>query len=396
MAEHRHEEGEEGSGEQHEGGIRVRRTGRVPPEAVVPPRAGGLPARELRPEHLYKMAGLLFLFAVLFHYLEPITRVLLLAYAAAIAAIILNAIVQVLPGRRDWMTGILGLVILGLIGTVLWFGIPLLFAQIRDLVSRVPEFGQLLSSIERWLRTNTGLNVSLVGPQAREFLQRTFMSTAGGGGQLLTQARGLLEALLIPLLILFGGLYAAGKPNEHLLSPILRAVPRDRRLAFRRVLQLLGDRILGWVRGILLAMVAVGILSYVGYRVAGVPNALALAVFSGLTEAIPLLGPWIGGTVAVTVGLLESPTTGLYAAMVALAVQQIEGNLITPWAMSRAAEVHPFITLFALVLFGMLFGFLGILLAIPIVLLIWTLVEVLWVERAIDTDQDPIDPVVED
>jgi predicted PurR-regulated permease PerM len=391
MAEHR-ERGEERDG----GEIRVRRSGPVPPEAVVPPRAAELARRDLRPEHLYKAAALLFLFAVLFHYLEPVARVLLLAYAAAIAAIILNSVVQALPGRRDWMTGLLGLVILALIGTVLWFGVPLLFSQIRDLASRVPEFGQLLADIERWLRTNTGLNVSLVSSRAREFLQQTFLSTSGGGGQLLTQARGLLEALLIPLLILFGGLYAAGKPNDRLLSPVLRAVPRDRRLAFRRVLQLLGDRILGWVRGIMLAMVAVGILSYVGYRLAGVPNPLALAVFAGLTEAIPLLGPWIGGAAAVTVGLLESPTTGLYAALVALAVQQIEGNLITPWAMSRAAEVHPFITLFALLLFGTLFGFLGILLAIPIVLLIWTLVEVLWVERAIDTDQDPIDPVVED
>lgn len=374
--------------------IRVRR-GPVPPGAVVAPARDLLSRRGVEPEHLYKAAGLLFLLALLFHYLEALIRVGLLAYAAVIAAVLLNAVVQRLPGRRDWMTALVGAAILGGTIALLWFGIPLLFAQIRDLASRLPEATELVGDVERWLRANTGLNVSLMGPEAREYLQETFLSPTGGGGRLLSSAQGMLEILLVPLLILFGGLYAAGNPNDRLLSPILRAVPRDRRLAFRRVFQLLGDRLLGWVKGVLLAMAAVAALSFVGYSIAGLPNALALALFSGLTEAIPLVGPWVGGAVAVTAGLIEGPTTGLYAGIVALIVQQIEGNVVTPWAMSRAAEVHPFVTLFALVIFGSLFGFLGVLLSIPIVLLIWTLVEVLWVERAIDTDEDAIDPVVE-
>ena len=71
----------------------------------------------------------------------------------------------------------------------------------------------------------------------------------------------------------------------------------------------------------------------------------------------------------------------------------VEANVITPWAMSRNAEIHPFVTLFALLLFGGLFGFLGVLLALPLVILVWTVVQVLWVERAIDTDRDRIAPV---
>ena len=81
-------------------------------------------------------------------------------------------------------------------------------------------------------------------------------------------------------------------------------------------------------------------------------------------------------------------------AIAALAIQQIEANVITPWAMAHNAEIHPFVTLFALVLFGSVFGFLGVLLALPLVLLVWTLVQVLWVERAIDTDRERIQPVV--
>ncbi len=375
--------------------LEVRRRGTVPPQAVVPPERDLVASVAVRPEHLYKAVGLLFLFALVFHYLEAIIQVALLAFAAVIAAIVLNAIVQTLPGKRGWLAGLLGIVILGVAGAVLWFGLPLLFAQVRDLAGRAPEFSALLARVEDWLQANTGLNVDLVGPRAQDFLREAFLSTGGGGGELLSRAQGVLGSLLIPLLILFGGLFAVGKPNEQLLSPLLRAVPRDRRLAFRRIFQLLGDRILGWVRGVLIGMVAVAVLSYVGYTIAGVPNSLALAVVAGLTEAIPLLGPWIGGSIAVAAGLLESPTTGLYAAVVALAVQQLENNLIVPFAMSQAAEVHPFVTLFALVLFGTLFGFLGVLLSIPLVLLIETILEVLWVERAIDTDEDAIEPVVD-
>ncbi|HET7275214.1 MAG TPA: AI-2E family transporter, partial [Longimicrobiaceae bacterium] len=111
---------------------------------------------------------------------------------------------------------------------------------------------------------------------------------------------------------------------------------------------------------------------------------------------VPLVGPWIGGAVATAVAFLDDPTKGLWTALAALAIQQVENNIIVPWAMSRAANVHPFVTLFALVLFGSLFGILGLLLSIPLVLFFWTVIEVLWVERAIDTDDDWIPDVVEE
>lgn len=62
--------------------------------------------------------------------------------------------------------------------------------------------------------------------------------------------------------------------------------------------------------------------------------------------------------------------------------------------MAKTAEVHPFVTVFSIVLFGGLFGFLGILLAVPVALLIWTAVQTLWVERALDAGDDSIGQVV--
>lgn len=349
----------------------------------------------ITPGNLYKAIGLAFLLALLLRYLDPVVHVLLLTYAAAILAVIFNAIIQLFPTGRKWIAATIGVVILASIAAVLWFGIPILFAQLHSLVAQVGQVSSILANVQSWIQENTGLHIPLVSEHAQQLLRNTFFG-GSSGPDLLAKAQGLLGILLIPLVILFGALYAAGKPNDQLLSPLMRTVPRERRESFRRILELLGDRILGWARGVLMGMLAVGVLSYVGYMIAGVPNALVLAVIAALTEAIPLLGPWIGGAIATAAGFVHDPTTGLYAALVAVAVQQLENNLIVPWAMSESAEVHPFVTLFALVLFGSLWGFLGVVLSIPLVLFFATVVQVLWVERAIDTEDDTIQPVVEE
>ena len=223
------------------------------------------------------------------------------------------------------------------------------------------------------------------------------MMSGGKGGdpsKMVGQAASALEILFVPLVLFFGALFALANPNDRLLTPMMRALPEGLRLAWYRIFQLLGERILGWLKGVGTAMIGVGALSVVSFWLIGVPNALLLGILNGVLEFIPLAGPWIGGLTAVMVAFLADPTMGLWTAIAALAIQQIEANIITPWAMSHNAEIHPFITLFALVLFGSLFGFLGVLLALPLVLLVWTMVQVLWVERAIDTDRERIQPVV--
>lgn len=347
-----------------------------------------------RPEHFYKGIGLLFLLALLYRFFDAVSRVFLITYAAAILGVALNRIVVHVPGKRKWVTAVVGLLIFGAIGVVLWLALPVLMDQLRGLVDQIPAMRAQMQQWGEQLRQRTGLNVQLLGERSQGMLGDFI--TSGGGSSILGRAQGLLEFIILPLLILFGGLFAVGKPNQNLLTPLLRAVPEQRRPAFRRILELLGTRLWAWVRGVLLSMLIIGGLSTIAFYAIGLPYALLLGVWSGLTEFVPLVGPWVGGLTAVAVALMDSPDKALWTAIAVFAIQQLESDLITPMVMARVAEVHPFVTLFAILLFGSLFGFLGILLALPLVFLIWTVVQVLWVERAIHAGDDPIAPVVEE
>lgn len=360
---------------------------RVPADAVV---ARSRQTERITPGHVYRAIGLAFLLALVYRYWDPLTQVFLLGYAAAILAVILNGLRRLLKVKRTWLAAGVGIVVVGGVVGLLAWGMPLIVEQARGVVQTGPALEEQIARWEQEIQRRTGMRVDIPHPQ------QLLRSQTPGASNVMGQAASLLEILFIPLILFFGGLFALANPNDRLLTPVLRVLPNGVRLAWYRIFQLLGERLIGWAKGTGMAMVGVGLLSTAAFLLIGIPNAVVLGLFNGLVEFIPLFGPWIGGVTAVLIAFLDDPQKAMFAAIAALAIQQVEANLITPWAMSRNAEVHPFVTLFGLVLFGSLFGFLGILLAIPLVMLTWTIVQVLWVERAIDTDRDRIAPVVEE
>ena len=344
--------------------------------------------------NLYGAVLLFFLLALAYRFFDTLSRVLLIAYAAAILAVALNIIVRRLPVKRPIAAGALGLLSLIVLGATAWFGGGILLRQMRGFIDALPAMEAQIAAWGDLLRARTGLDLDIVG----EGLRTQIRSLLGdvSGSDVIGRAGGFLEALAVPIVIFFGAIFALAKPNERLLVPVMRAIPTKHRDAIRRMVSLLGDRLTGWIEGQIIAMVSVGVIATIAFYVIGVPYALLLGVVNGLAEFVPIIGPWAGGVPAVIVAFLDDPTKGLWTLVAILVMQLVESQVITPVVMSRAADVHPFVTLFALILFGGLFGFLGVLLALPLVLLFWTIVEVLWVEEAIATAADTIDPVVEE
>lgn len=264
---------------------------------------------------MYRLAGLLFLLALAYRYWDTLARVFLLAYTAAIVAVAANALVRRLPLHRRWAAAALGAVTVAAFAAGLWIGGSAVLAQLRGLAADGRQSRRGCAG-ER-VQARLGVDVELVGARAGAVVREFFADLRGA--DVVGRARGLLEWLVLPVLVFFGALFALAQPNR-LLVPLLRAVPRGRRRAFRRILGPHGTRLLGFIKGQIISIVTVGILATTAFYLLGLPYAFLFGVLNGLAEIVPILGPWAGGIPAVAVAFAVDPAKGLWAAVAVLGV----------------------------------------------------------------------------
>jgi predicted PurR-regulated permease PerM len=130
-----------------------------------------------------------------------------------------------------------------------------------------------------------------------------------------------------------------------------------------------------WVRGELLLMLIVGVMTYIGLILIGLDYALPLAVIAGFLELIPNIGPTLSSVPAILVGFSISPVHGLLTIALYVLVQQLENNLIVPQIMRKTIGLHPVITIIALMIGFRVGGALLAILSLPIVLVIQVLIQ---------------------
>jgi predicted PurR-regulated permease PerM len=143
-------------------------------------------------------------------------------------------------------------------------------------------------------------------------------------------------------------------------------IPDARRGEVLQVGREVGRSVGGFFRGQLLVALFVGVASAVGLTLVKLPFAVLIGVIAGIFNLVPLIGPFIGAVPAVAIGLLSGhPVRALYAALVLLAVQQLDNHLISPTVMGRTVRLHPIVILLSLLAGGAVAGIFGMLLVIP-------------------------------
>jgi predicted PurR-regulated permease PerM len=130
-----------------------------------------------------------------------------------------------------------------------------------------------------------------------------------------------------------------------------------------------------WLRGQLLMMLSVAGIVTIGLLLSGTPYALTLGIWAGLTEVVPIIGPWLGAIPGVIVALTVSPWHGLIALIIYILVQQFESNFLVPRIMSKAVGLNPVVVIIALLIGGKLYGILGVLLGVPLAAVVSVVVE---------------------
>jgi predicted PurR-regulated permease PerM len=138
-----------------------------------------------------------------------------------------------------------------------------------------------------------------------------------------------------------------------------------------------------WAGGQLVTMAVIGTLAGLAYWLIGLPSPLALALVAAITNFIPFIGPLLGAIPALIFALTMDVSTVIWTLVAITAIQQLEGNVVTPLIQRRAVSLPPALGLFAIVVFGLLFGFLGIFLAVPLTVALMVLVKKLWIRETL-------------
>lgn len=144
---------------------------------------------------------------------------------------------------------------------------------------------------------------------------------------------------------------------------------------FNKIIDLLEDKLGGWVRGQVSLMTLIGITTYVGLMILGIPFALPLAILAGLLEIIPYLGPVASAIPAIMIGLGISPIMGLAVVALYFLIQQLENFIFVPKVMEKSAGVTPIVTLLALAIGFKIAGILGVIISVPVVITLQVLLE---------------------
>lgn len=154
----------------------------------------------------------------------------------------------------------------------------------------------------------------------------------------------------------------------HNLEHYLKFWFGERGVRYNQIAKKLESQIGKWTRGQILLMLVVGLLSYLGYLVIGLPYALALGFIAGLLEIVPNIGPTIATIPAMLVGFSISTSHGIAALVVSIIVQQLENNLIVPKIMQQVTGLNPIVTIVAIMIGYSLGGPMLAILALPTVL----------------------------
>lgn len=126
------------------------------------------------------------------------------------------------------------------------------------------------------------------------------------------------------------------------------------------------EKIGHWLRGQLLLSLIIFLVSWIGLSVLGVKYAIVLALFAGVTEVIPFLGPFLGAIPAVFVGFTMSPWIGLGVIILYCVIQLAENHIIVPKVMQKVVGLNPVVTIVAILVGAKIAGILGLLLAVPV------------------------------
>jgi predicted PurR-regulated permease PerM len=344
----------------------------------------------------YRVVGLVLALILGIYVVFQLPHIVLLFLLTLLFAIVLSGPVNYLA-QMGLPRGLGVFVVLVSLALALWLAsrviIPVIEAQASQFVR---EFPALLTQVQDlvWssqsvfgLESGTSMDSQSLFETGRDYLSEHASSAVSVG-------RSLVEAVSLGVVGFIITIYLVIQPAQ-LVNGFVSFFPAGHRERVRRVLGEIYHAVQKWFVGQLSTMVLIGVLTAIALSIIGIPYALFIGVLSGLLSFIPLVGALISVIPPVLLALATNPILAVWVILSYIIIHQIEAHLIQPLVMSRAVALHPVVVIMAILVMGTLFGFIGLLLAVPLVAALNVLVHELWISRMDQIGVDTHPPTVE-
>ena len=291
--------------------------------------------------------------------LYQVRSIALAVFVSLILALAFDPLVDWLQKRRIprgfgvLMTYVLVLVLFAVLGGI---GLGSLAQQFKELLFRLKDAAGALQNIPTigdYLSSSVDTLLSELTPQAGTGVFKVTLTA-------FSSAASLVTVLIFTAYLLLD--------FANVKQTFLNLFSRPLRLKAEKTMKDVEEKLGAWLRAQLVLMIIVGLFTFIGLSVLGMNYALSLALIAGLFEVIPLIGPIISAIPAVIIGFTISPVMGLGVLALYILVQQLENNVFVPKVMQKSVGFNPLVTMLALMVGGELFGFIGVLLAVPVTL----------------------------
>jgi predicted PurR-regulated permease PerM len=327
------------------------------------------------PTALYRAVLLSFALVVVVLLFPTLASVLLLGLLVVLVAIPMSAaadFMQRLGIPRTVAAPLILLAILAVAGAALALLVPVFTSEGRRLVHSLPSlYDEVRHRFGQGASASQGQSFQSYVDGYSSHPQRLLRPAATVGAGI----AGIVTGLII---VAITALYTTIWP-EPLERGLLRLFPPPRRDHAHHVMQRLANAYLNWLRGLLAGMVVLWIITYLGLRLVQLPFALVFATLTAIAMIVPYYGALVTSIPPILVALTISPAKALIVAAIYLLAHQVEGHLIEPLVMARAVALHPALVALGVIAVERLFGPIGLIAAVPILVTVKVLVEELWV-----------------
>lgn len=333
---------------------------------------------------LLLLASLIFVFTKIRFVFSPVFTFFQTLFAPFLIAgflfYLLNPLVKMLMKikikkfkvKRPLAITIVFLLLVSVLGLVISFFIPRLIEQIKSLVIGLPGY---LSELQRFLThlfNNSHIDwlqkvdlhsyMNKFEGSLTSILKKFILSLTTSLGSVIGTITSVTVTLVTVPFILFYML----KDGEKLVPTVEKFFPEHNRRKVARLLHEMSATLSRYISGQMIECLFVGTFSAIGYSMTGIPYALLVGLFAGITNIIPYLGPYIGLMPALFLAFSKSLPTVFWVIVVCIVVQQLDGNLVYPNVIGKSLHLHPLTIIIILLVAGNIAGLLGMILGVPL------------------------------